>query len=297
MIVHRVYQCPKCFNTLLVSNKMLHDLRCTVENPATYENILFRQSQLMERDPTYYNNYNNSNSSQRFSTRSSVKNDDGTMTDIVKEKNMRGKEEYIEIKYDPQGNIISRKRADQSINYIEPKNSFHELSEYNEYDNNYETSYDNNNNTYYEMNNEVEVKNEPNVIIERGEAREIIYQAPVQYDPHIIIHKPIEETVIDNEGGISDDIMDSILRHTMTMPMANNTNNNYNVENYGISQNYSQMGNINTNSYTQSYDMNSFNNQYNLGNNNIYNNSIQMNNNGITNATGNLNYNSNHYQY
>ena len=96
MFQHQVYQCPKCYNTLLVSNKMLHDLRCTVENPATYENILFRQSQLMSNDSSYYNNYNNpynTNSSQRFSSRTSIKNDDGTTVDIVKEKNIEDQDQ------------------------------------------------------------------------------------------------------------------------------------------------------------------------------------------------------------
>ena len=47
MIQHLIYKCPKCHNTLLVSNKMLHDLRCTEDNPATYENVL-RQSKIMD---------------------------------------------------------------------------------------------------------------------------------------------------------------------------------------------------------------------------------------------------------
>lgn len=34
------YICPKCGNTLLMANKMLHDLKCTEQRPATYENIL-----------------------------------------------------------------------------------------------------------------------------------------------------------------------------------------------------------------------------------------------------------------
>ena len=98
MIQHRVYQCPKCFNTLLVSNKMLHDLRCTVENPATYENIL-RQSQQMSGDTSNFEN------SQNFSSRMSITNEDGTTTDIEREKSSRKKEEIKEIKYDPKKNI------------------------------------------------------------------------------------------------------------------------------------------------------------------------------------------------
>ena len=50
MIQHLIYNCPKCNNTLLVSNKMLHDLRCTEDNPATYENVL-RQSRIIDNNP------------------------------------------------------------------------------------------------------------------------------------------------------------------------------------------------------------------------------------------------------
>ena len=39
-------------------------------------------------------------------------NDDGTTTEFKKETDMSGKEELLEITYDPQGNIIGRKKAD-----------------------------------------------------------------------------------------------------------------------------------------------------------------------------------------
>ena len=277
MIQHRVYQCPKCFNTLLVSNKMLHDLRCTEENPATYENILYRQSQMISNDSSYNNNY--SNNSQLFSGRMSIKNDDGTIIDIVKEKNMKGKEEFIEIKYDPQGNVIQRKRAG-NFNYNTPQNNFHELNEYYDYDynNDYETNYDNNNNIYYEMSNEVEeIRKEPNAIYETVEAQEFVYEAPVKYDPHVTVNKPIfEETIINSHEGISDGILNNIIRNTI-----NNYNNDYNVQNninldsYNYSQNnYSQPNTINTNTYNQNYN----GNNYNFENNDVYNNSYQMNN-------------------
>ena len=295
MFQHQVYQCPKCFNTLLLSNKMLHDLRCTEENPATYENILFRQSQQISNNNSSYNNYNNPNnsySSQGFSSRMSIKNDDGTMIDIVKEKNMRGKEELVEIKYDPEGNIISRKRAGDSLRYTESQNNINEISDFNEYDDNYETYNDNNNNTYYEMNNEAEIRNAPSVIYETAEAQEIVYTAPAKYDPHVTINQPIEETVINNDTGISDGILNNIIRNTLNMN--NNSGNNYgydyNVQNdvnsnvYDVSQNYSQMGvgmSANTNTYNQNYDINNYSNQnYDIGSNN-----------------GNMNFGSYDYQY
>ena len=310
MIYHRVYQCPKCFNTLLVSNKMLHDLRCTEENPATYENMLYRQSQVETNVNSYNNNY--SNSSSGISSRMSVKNDDGTRIDIVKEKNIKGKEELIEIKYDPSGNVISRKKA-STYDYNNDYNNFHELNEYNDYDyeNDYETKYDNNNNTYYEMNNEVEVRQTPSVIYETAEAQEIVYEAPAKYDPHITVNKPIfEQTIINAHEGISDGTLNNIIRNTM-----NTSNNDYNIQNdinlngFDYSQNnYSQSNEIDT---TNTYSNQNFNdNNYNIENNDLFNNDNQIDNNSfnennfnvnelVSNSTGidNLNYNSYDYQY
>ena len=293
MIQHQVYQCPKCFNTLLVSNKMLHDLRCTFENPATYENIM-RQSQQMSNDNNSIDN------SQNFSGRMSITNDDGTSIDIVREKSIRGKDELIEIKYDPQGNVISRKKAD----YYIPKNdynSFHELSEYNNNDNNVETSYDNNNNTYYEVNKEVEVKNTPSVIYETAAPEEIVIEAPAKYDPHVTINKPIEETVINSHPGLSDGMLDNIIRTTISQSYNAgnnyNTQNNINLKGYDFSsQNYTQTNsnNINTNNNNQNYDHN-----LNFGNNDIYNKSFQTNDNIFKNngGMGSNNFNSYDFQY
>ena len=266
MIQHRVYQCPKCFNTLLVSNKMLHDLRCTEENPATYENILFRQSQIEANNSSYNNNY--PNSSQRFSSRMSIKNDDGTMIDIVKEKNMKGKEEFVEIKYDPQGNVIERKRAD-GLDYAPSQNNFYDFSEYGEYDEDFDTNYDNNNSTYYEVNRDVKA---PSIIYETAEAQEIVYTAPAKYDPHVTINKPIEETIINSHEGMTDGILDNIIRNTMGFSNSNSNNqNDFNLGNLG-GVNYSQSTHRNTN---YSYNLDNFNNQINMGNSRINTNPLQ----------------------
>ena len=128
MIFHKVDKCQKSFNTLLIQNKILHDLRCTKENPATYENILFRQIQQISND-TPYNNYNESGYSERVC----IKNDDGTMIDIRKEKSLRRKDEYVEIKYDPQGNVISRKKA-SNHRYGGNENNFNDISEFDDYE-------------------------------------------------------------------------------------------------------------------------------------------------------------------
>ena len=290
MIQHQVYQCPKCFNTLLVSNKMLHDLRCTYENPATYENIM-RQSQQMSNDNIQMD------SSQNFSGRMSITNEDGTTIDIVREKSIRGKDELIEIKYDPQGNVISRKKADYYIPKNDYSTSYHELSEFNENDNNVESSYDNNNSTYYEVNKEVEVRNAPSIIYETAAPEEIIIEAPAKYDPHVTINKPIEETVIHSHAGLSDGMLDNIIRNTMSQN--NNTGNNYNNPNninlngYDFSsQNFSHTNNnnnTNTNNYNANFDMNNFNNQSNFGNNNSsYQTNSNMNNDDIFKNNGGM---------
>lgn len=304
---HQVYQCPKCQNTLLVSNKMLHDLRCTYENPATYENILLRQSQQMANNPSFNNK--NPNIPQSFG-RTSIKNDDGTMIEIVKEKNMRGKEELMELKYDPQGNIISRKKANpMGLRNYQNNNDLDEVSEDDEfnydYENDYDVRYDNNNNTYYEVNNEVEeIRKEPSVIIETAEAQEIIYEAPAQYDPHVTINKPIEQvTILGDDGGLSGGALDNIIRNTLSRNNDNNSYNNFqnNNLNIGGGYDYSQNNEYNINEYNQSYDGNNYNNQNNImGNNNTYNNqSFQMNSNNDTfNDTNNItNFNSYDYQY
>jgi hypothetical protein len=281
---------------------MLHDLRCTYENPATYENVLLRQSQQMENNPSFNNR--NSNVPQSFG-RTSIKNDDGTMIEIVKEKNMKGKEELIELKYDPQGNIISRKKADpmglRNFQNDDDLDNISEGDEFNyDFENDSELRYDNNNNTYYEVNDEVEeIRRKPSIIIETAEAKEIIYEAPAQYDPHVTINKPIEQvTILGDNGGLSDGALDNIIRNTLTM---NNDSNSYNISqdnnlNNGGEYNYSQNNDYNLNEYNQSYNTNNYDGQNNnMGNNDIYNNqSYQMDNN--SNAYNNSDFNFD-YQY
>ena len=148
------YQCPKCFNTLLRSNKMLHDLKCTKESP-----VELSQENPYTSGPNYFG-YNDNNYGLRYSSndysslrisdsfnvsselrnsagfgyykRKSWMNDDGTTSEFKKETNMAGKEELLEITYDPQGNIIGRKKADGGSSNVKFK--FHELQDYNAYD-------------------------------------------------------------------------------------------------------------------------------------------------------------------
>lgn len=302
MFQHVVYKCPKCMNILLVSNKMLHDLRCTSDNPATYENILYRQSQVMENDGV--ENYNCPKSVQRFSNRMSITNDDGTMIDIRKEKSIRGKEEYVETKYDKEGNIVSRKRADSLfLDNPNQNNNFHELNEYNDYDeDDYDTNYDNSNNTYYQMNKEIEVRNAPSIIYETAEAQEYVYTAPAKYDPHVTINKPIEETIIN--GNLSENLVNNIIRNTMNVN--NYTNNDYNIQNGINGYNYTQnVENYDIDNYNNITDDNQFNynEQYNLDSNKDIYTSNDYINNGSSNiiesgdGTSNVDFTSYDYKY
>ena len=125
------YQCPKCFNVLPLSNKILHDLKCTKESPVEFsqENpYTSRLSNTFDYNDIRYssNDFSNLRISSYFDLASDIRNtagpmyhkrmsymnDDGTTTEIKKDTNMAGKEELLEITYDPQGNIIGRKKAD-----------------------------------------------------------------------------------------------------------------------------------------------------------------------------------------
>ena len=237
----------------------------------------------MENDGN--NNNNIPNSAPRSSNRMSITNEDGTMIDIKREKNMYGKEEFVETKYDKEGNILSRKKVDSSG--ISNQNSFHDLDEYQYDDNDFDTNYDNNNNTYYEMNNEIEVTKPPSVIVETAEAQEIVYTAPAKYDPHVTINKPIEETIISPNSHIPEDTLNDIIRRTMHLDNNNNTSNYNDIQNkYLNGYNFSTTNNTQTFNYDQYYDTNNYNqsnqnnydnlfnydNKNNSGNNDVYSN-------------------------
>ena len=254
MFRHLIYVCPKCQNTLLLSNKMLHDLRCTESNPATYEKILSEQK-----------NSNNENTPQkkslRFSNGLRKSNVDGTSSDIKKNIKSDGREEYIETKYDTEGNIISRKKADYiDDSYNEDnfeKNNYEEVNEFDEEEDDYNSNKINIindiNNNYnvgqinYYVEPTVNINNQQIIYTTTGPAKEIIYEAPARYDPNIIINKPIEETVINSDGNLNDNIMNDIIRRTVgkddNIKISNENIEKYNdINNYN---NYEQTNNIN----------------------------------------------------
>ena len=240
MFQHLIYKCPKCKNTLLVSNKMLHDLRCTEENPATYENIL-RQSQVREvQEESPYN------SSSQFSSGVRRSNNDGTSSEIKKNINIKGEEEYIETRYDPEGNIISRKRAENIIynNNIPQNNNYQEVSEFYEYedDNNDYVNENNIENGYYVEPN-IEINNKQQIIYHTALPQEIIYEAPAQYDPNITINQPIQETIINADENLNDNIVNDIIRSSIRQ--AGNSNLNIQINNQNIGNNIGNINNIN----------------------------------------------------
>ena len=271
-----IYVCPKCQNTLLLSNKMLHDLRCTEKNPATYEKILSEEKNKdKENTPP--------KKSLRFSNGLRKTNVDGTSSDIKKNINSKGQEEFIETKYDSEGNIISRKKTE----YIEDNNNENNLknNNYKEINGFYEEDdYDQNEkiNNINDISNNINVGQinyfvEPTVNINNqqiiytttGPAKEIIYEAPVRYDPNITINKPIEETIISSYEKLNDNIMNDIIRNTLRK----NDNNNMNIfyaddyNNFNDNNNYEQRNN----NYVNNFD------EYNIINNNVKKENIFLN--------------------
>ena len=270
MFRHLIYVCPKCQNTLLLSNKMLHDLRCTESNPATYEKILSEQK-----------NNNNENTPQkkslRFSNGLRKSNVDGTSSDIKKNIKSDGREEFIETKYDTEGNIISRKKAEY-INDNYKEDNFEEVNEFDEEEDDYNS---NNINIINDINNNynvgqinyyveptVNINNQQIIYTTTGPAKEIIYEAPARYDPNIIINKPIEETVINSDGNLNDNIMNDIIRRTVTKD-DNIKISNENIEKYNDINNYNNYEQINNINYINNIDtFNNINND--VKNGNIY---------------------------
>ena len=280
MFQHLIYKCPKCKNTLLVSNKMLHDLRCTEENPATYENVL-RQSQMMDNNPP--SPYNQSNSSARNSSGIRRSNNDGTTSEIQKNINFNGEEEYIETRYDPEGNIISRKKA-ENIGYNVPQNDdYQEVSEFYEYENDNNYVNDNITNEYYVEPN-VGVNDNQQIVYETALPQEIIYEAPAKYDPNITINQPIQQTIINSDGSLTDNIMNDIIRSTMRQ--AENKNVNIQINNANIGNNIENINNIND---ITAYNYNQTNIINNISNDPFNNTNLNSNFNDIYNQEPNFN--------
>ena len=278
------YQCPKCFNILPLSNKILHDLKCTKESPVEfsqenpYTSRLSNTFDYNNNDMRYSSNdYSNLRISSNFDLASEIRNtagpmyhkrmsymnDDGTTTEIKKDTNMAGKEELLEITYDPQGNIIGRKKADGGISNVKFK--FHELQEYSTYD-----PMDNYN--IYEGGN---------VYVQTVPTTEIVYQ-PVESYTINYSNIPYEHDF----GSRGYSLMDSNISNGNNVKMVdlNENSNNYTNNNYNYNYNYN---NNNIQSYTTNENLDQY---FTNNNNNSY-----VNNNDYTSYNNNINYNTNQY--
>ena len=276
MFHHLIYKCHKCHNTLLVSNQMLHDLRCTEDNPATYEKILSQKNQNNE-------NISSPIKTSPFPNGFRKSNGDGTSSDIKKNIKSNGEEEYIETKYDAEGNIISRKKTENiNINSIGKNLNFQDVSEFSENDEesnsdsyNYLDNIHNNleieQNNYY-IDPTIELNNQQ-IIYTTAIPKEIIYEAPAKYDPNITINQPIEETIINSDGNLSDNIMNDLIRSTIIKERNNNISINLNNDIYNNLNEISNYDNYERNNRLYKYNTN---NVINNINSNINDNYIDM---------------------
>lgn len=276
MFHHLIYKCHKCHNTLLVSNQMLHDLRCTEDNPATYEKILSQKNQNNE-------NISSPIKTSPFPNGFRKSNGDGTSSDIKKNIKSNGEEEYIETKYDAEGNIISRKKTENlNINSIRKILNFQDVSEFSENDEESNSDSDNyldniHNNLEIEQNNyyidpTIELNNQQ-IIYTTAIPKEIIYEAPAKYDPNITINQPIEETIINSDGNLSDNIMNDLIRSTIIKERNDNISINLNNDIYNNLNEISNYDNYERNNRLYMYNTN---NVINSINNNINDNYIDM---------------------
>lgn len=266
---NNIYVCPKCHNSLPYSNKMLHDLKCTRDNPVQFslQNPTASYDFDYDNNSIDYNNYNNGNnyynSSQRnsknsrLSSRMSITNDDGTTTEIKKDTNMSGKEELLEITYDPQGNIIGRKKADGGSSNV--RYTFRDMLEYK--DSNMPENY-----YIYEGSNVyVETVPEYNYVITNQNNNDYGYG------------------MINNQGFQHDfgrrgySLMQSNITNSyLVNPNTNNSNNinNYSID-FGLNNNYdNQISNYSDNIFNNNYNYNIINsmNPFEQNQNNINNN-------------------------
>ena len=311
------YKCPKCGNILLSSNKILHDLKCTERMPATYANIINQNIYASVREPfsnirlSGANANNLTSSGLKKSTsgsqfkKSSVVNKDGTTTEIKLEKSISGKQELLEITYDPQGNVITRKKAESGNNNT--KLGFHEIKEF-------KTNDEKDNYNIYEGGN-VFLQTVPSEEQEKNKSDDP-NKKEVKKDEQVKQEKKNESTpaqpiehnygkhgytwMQNNINSISvniDDIRNHKVNNINVPSIKEDLNKYFNIS-YNNGNNYSNIASNNYNNYntfsdtSYSYNYNTnVNNNTNL-NNNIVNNNYNYNTN-YDNILNNNNYNYN----
>ena len=290
------YQCPKCFNILPISNKILHDLKCTKERPVQFsqENPYTSSISYNYDDGLRYstNDYSNlristdlnlaselrNSAGSRYYKRMSYMNDDGTTTEIKKDTNMSGKEELLEITYDPQGNIIGRKKADGGRSSVRFK--FHELQDYSSYD-----PMDNYN--IYEGGS---------VYVQTVPTTEIIYEPVTSYT---IDYSNANNLYEHDFGTTGYSLMHNNINNGRMVNLDNNNTNSNNTYSNSYTTNY-QTNNTNSNLNQYFTDYN-YNNTYTNQNSNVINNSNNYSttnyNNYFQNTTTNTLNTGNNYNY
>ena len=259
---NKLYECPKCRNTLPISNKMLHDLKCTKERPAEFS--------LQNPTASFSYNYDESNEDNSYnqnidlSKRNSIENDDGTITEYRKEKNMAGKEELLEITYDPQGNIIGRKKADGGNSNVRYK--FRDMLDYK--DDDVDTIY---------------VYEGANVLVETLPTIEITYEldpepAPSQnqieytgYGYKITNINPTKSQFGNRGYSFMNNNVNNI--YTSTEPQNDYIDNVgfYNDTNFNSGNEYGISLSQNNNDFSNNYFSNDYDNNYNFSSSNDYN--------------------------
>ena len=297
------YKCPKCGNILLSSNKILHDLKCTEKMPATYDNIINQNIYSSLRMPnsnirlsgTNANNLSTSGLKKGISgspfKSSSIVNKDGTTTEIKLEKSISGKVELLETTYDPQGNVITRKKAESGNNNT--KLGFHEIKEFksNDEKDNYNI-YEGGNVFLQTVPREEQEKNktnDPNKN-ELNKDKQNQEEKKIESTPP----QPIEHNygkhgytwMQNNINTISvniDDIRNNKVNN-INVPSINEDLNKYFNMSYNNGKNYSTAVSNNYNNYNVFSD-----NSYNYNTNVNVNNSSNLNNN-----NNNYNYNTNY---
>ena len=308
------YKCPKCGNILLSSNKILHDLKCTERMPATYANIINQNIYASVREPfsnirlSGANANNLTSSGLKKSTsgsqfkRSSVVNKDGTTTEIKLEKSISGKQELLEITYDPQGNVITRKKAESGNNNT--KLGFHEIKEF-------KTNDEKDNYNIYEGGN-VFLQTVPREEQEKNKSDDP-NKKEVKKDEQVKQEKKNESTpaqpiehnygkhgytwMQNNINSISVNI-DDIRNHkvnNINVPSIKEDLNKYFNMSYNNGNNYSNIVSNNYNNYNTFSDT-SYNHNTNVNNNTNLNNNIVNNNYNYNTNYDNI-LNNNNYNY
>jgi hypothetical protein len=235
---------------------------------------------------------------------SSIVNKDGTTTEIKLEKSISGKVELLETTYDPQGNVITRKKAESGNNNT--KLGFHEIKEFksNDEKDNYNI-YEGGNVFLQTVPREEQEKNktnDPNKN-ELNKDKQNQEEKKIESTPP----QPIEHNygkhgytwMQNNINTISvniDDIRNNKVNN-INVPSINEDLNKYfnmsynNGNNYStaVSNNYNNYNVFSDNSYNYNTNVN-VNNSSNLNNNNNYNYNTNYDN-----VYNNNNYNNNNY--